>query len=162
MLTNKRFHAFLLLPSVSHTAPPPPPFFVHTGSPTYIDQLSLSSHLPGPTNSLYDLSSALAHRLGALQPGGQPDLDHARRYLLRSFIEGKFGSWTLDDVGKTPQQIDKTVESFLNAQREEIDNRIKGVPQSKTQERKLDKKKMLDERGAKWEKKKAAQAALIN
>jgi hypothetical protein len=87
-------------------------------------------------------------------------------FLLRSFREGKFGQWTLDDLIASPAEVDPTlnqhpmhlihsptivteistsdldsgvsttVQSFLARQEHERHQRAEGVPTSVTQEKK--------------------------
>lgn len=115
-----------------------------------------------PTNDLHVLLDVLARRLGALGPGGEPDHEHAQRYFVRAFLEGKFGPWTLDDLEKSSstsvdgsasaeeesKSVDATVAEFIAHQRIEMDGQ---GPSSRTQERKREKKRVAEERQKRWE-----------
>ncbi|GAA5865762.1 hypothetical protein JCM3774_003083, partial [Rhodotorula dairenensis] len=50
--------------------------------------------------------TALAHRLQAMQRGGIPDTEHASRWLVQSFRDGKLGRWTLDGLGRGGEAVD--------------------------------------------------------
>ncbi len=131
---------------------------------SYLKSLPFPSSFTSPSNSLEETLDALARRLGTLQPGGIPDLEAAQRYLLRAFIEGKFGKWTLDDLegdidvkaeGRSNDavmdgtdrsedseldiRVGRTVQRFLERQQEEEARREEGLPENATQEKKVKK-----------------------
>lgn len=122
-----------------------------------------SKHMVEPTNDLHVLLEALARRLGALGPGGEPDFEHAQRYFCRAFVEGKFGAWTLDDLegisadeDSAPRGVDATVADFVARQRAEMQGE---GPSSRTQERKREKKRVLEDRQKRWERRQAVKRA---
>lgn len=41
-----------------------------------------------------------------MQRGGIPDTDHASRWLVQSFRDGKLGRWTLDGLGRGGEAVD--------------------------------------------------------
>lgn len=57
--------------------------------------LDPSLHLP-----IEEFLKAIALRIKALESGGVLDLEAAAQFLLKSFRDGRFGSWTLDDLGQ--------------------------------------------------------------
>ena len=69
-----------------------------TPDTSYIEQLSLSSTLFEPTDDVHEFLGAMAERIGALQKGGEKNLEAAAAFLIRSFREGKLGPWTLDKL----------------------------------------------------------------
>ncbi|POV98262.1 hypothetical protein PSHT_14121 [Puccinia striiformis] len=46
------------------------------------------------------LLTAIADRIKAVEVGGTPNLEAAAHWMLKCFRDGKFGGWTLDDVGQ--------------------------------------------------------------
>lgn len=146
----------------------------------YLESLPLPPDFTTPTNDLNHLLMALGTRIGAVRTGGELDLDAAQRFFLRSFQEGKFGPWTLDDlldegpdavVEDAPVPVDppvpvltpassnetlhalvsSRVKSFLDSQAREQARRAEGIAESATQEKKQERAKVTAERQAKWE-----------
>jgi mitochondrial GTPase 1 len=68
-----------------------------------------------PTNDIYHFLTDLALRLGALRRGGEPDLNHAAHFFVRMYRDGKFGNWSLDDLG-SEEEVEKTVLALLKRQ----------------------------------------------
>ncbi|KAA1075023.1 Mitochondrial GTPase [Puccinia graminis f. sp. tritici] len=62
---------------------------------------SIKDHLdasqPLPTEQLL---SGIADRIKAVEVGGVPNLEAAAQWMLKCFRDGRFGGWTLDDVGQ--------------------------------------------------------------
>lgn len=137
----------------------------HNGqTASYLSLMPFPVTFTAPSASLYETLDALASRLGALKPGGERDLDAAQRYLLKSFGEGKLGRWTLDDLeagwmaegegeGGLPlleanvlpartldERVAQTVKRFMEIQQTEKDRRAEGIPENKTQAKKMQKK----------------------
>lgn len=80
---------------------------------TSLSPASLDPSLPLPTEHLL---SAVADRIKAVEVGGTPDLEAAARWMLKCFRDGRFGGWTLDDVGQRVVKLkdhDDTKESIL-------------------------------------------------
>jgi len=46
------------------------------------------------------LLSAIANRIKAVEVGGTPNIEAAAQWMLKCFRDGRFGGWTLDDVGQ--------------------------------------------------------------
>ncbi|GAA5979766.1 hypothetical protein JCM10908_003036 [Rhodotorula pacifica] len=72
------------------------------------DELLRRLALPAdtPLNDPQSFFTALAHRLQAMQRGGIPDTEHASRWLVQSFRDGKLGRWTLDGLGRGGEAVD--------------------------------------------------------
>ncbi|KAG0148254.1 hypothetical protein CROQUDRAFT_132064 [Cronartium quercuum f. sp. fusiforme G11] len=58
--------------------------------------------IPLPTEDFLEL---IARRIKALEQGGIPNLDSASQWLLKCFRAGRFGQWTLDDVGQYSRNL---------------------------------------------------------
>jgi hypothetical protein len=65
-----------------------------------------------PTNDIYHFLTDLAIRLGALRKGGEPDLDHAAHFFVRMWRDGKFGNWSLDNLG-SEEEVEENVLALL-------------------------------------------------
>lgn len=148
---------------------------------SYLSALPLPPDFTSPTNDLHELLIALATRIGAVRTGGELDLEAAQRFFLRSFQEGKFGAWTLDNLLGEEQITDDEqtiptsispppaseitglvsarVRSFLDDQSREQARRAEGIAESATQEKKQERAKTTAERVAKWDAKVARRAA---
>ena len=152
---------------------------------SYLSALPLPPDFTLPTNDLHELLHALATRIGAVRSGGELDLEAAQRFFLRSFQEGKFGAWTLDNLlaedeeeeevphdGQTPPTpirpppaseitslVSARVRTFLDEQSREQARRAEGIAESATQVKKQERARTTAERAAKWEAKLARRAA---
>lgn len=148
---------------------------------SYLSALPLPPDFTSPTNDLHELLIALATRIGAVRTGGELDLEAAQRFFLRSFQEGKFGAWTLDNLlaeEQIPEEgegipkiikpapaveitglVSARVRNFLDEQAREQARRSEGIAESATQEKKQERAKTTAERTAKWEAKLARRAA---
>lgn len=62
------------------------------------------STLSQPAQNAQEFLPTVAQRIGALLPGGIPDIANATEFLLRKYREGKFGEFCLDDT--TPEFMD--------------------------------------------------------
>lgn len=51
--------------------------------------------LNGPNDSIEVVLAAIAKRIGALLPGGVPNIDHAARYFIGRYRDGKLGKFQL-------------------------------------------------------------------
>ncbi|MBW0526352.1 hypothetical protein O181_066067 [Austropuccinia psidii MF-1] len=84
----------------------------YSSSPRALEELSSAlkltsacdfpSELLDPSQPLpiEQLLLGVADRVKALKAGGSPDLDAAAQWMLKCFRDGRFGGWTLDDVGQ--------------------------------------------------------------
>lgn len=55
---------------------------------------------PGIPLPIEGFLESIARRIKALESGGFPDLEAAAQWLFKCFRDGRFGQWTLDDVGQ--------------------------------------------------------------
>ncbi|KAH9809735.1 P-loop containing nucleoside triphosphate hydrolase protein [Melampsora americana] len=67
-----------------------------------LEPISLNPKLDLP---IEDFLKSIAHRIKAFQSGGMPNLEVASEYFLKSFRDGKFGEWTLDELGQTTDDV---------------------------------------------------------
>ncbi|OAV99021.1 hypothetical protein PTTG_02435 [Puccinia triticina 1-1 BBBD Race 1] len=67
--------------------------------PSFAPSISndIDASQPLPTEKLL---SAIADRIKAVQVGGAPNMEAAAQWMLKCFRDGRFGGWTLDDVGQ--------------------------------------------------------------
>jgi hypothetical protein len=66
-----------------------------TFAPSINDVIDASQPLPTA-----QLLSAIADRIKAVEAGGTPNIEAAAQWMLKCFRDGRFGGWTLDDVGQ--------------------------------------------------------------
>ncbi|ODN75980.1 hypothetical protein L202_05948 [Cryptococcus amylolentus CBS 6039] len=144
--------------------------------PSYLTQLPLSPSTQ-PTDDLRSLLAVLSDRLAMKSKGGEPDFESVMTWIIKSWREGRFGEWTLDELlpydaapylleGKQPQpsvellesqrspeisldaQVSQTVSSYLAS----VAPRSSADPMaavSSSQQRKMDKSRRLHEKDAK-------------
>ncbi|PLW46233.1 hypothetical protein PCASD_03762 [Puccinia coronata f. sp. avenae] len=67
--------------------------------PTFATSVNdaLDASRPLPTAQLL---CAIADRIKAVEVGGTPNIEAAAQWMLKCFRDGRFGGWTLDDVGQ--------------------------------------------------------------
>lgn len=66
-----------------------------TFAPSINSALNATQSLPTE-----QLLSAIANRIKAVEVGGTPNIEAAAQWMLKCFRDGRFGGWTLDDVGQ--------------------------------------------------------------
>ncbi|KXS17580.1 P-loop containing nucleoside triphosphate hydrolase protein [Gonapodya prolifera JEL478] len=66
----------------------------------YLSFLNLPPNVAPPRNA-EELLPLLALRIGAFRQGGLPDISRALNFWIRGFREGKWGRFTLDDMGES-------------------------------------------------------------
>ncbi|EGG08505.1 uncharacterized protein MELLADRAFT_84686 [Melampsora larici-populina 98AG31] len=68
--------------------------------------LTLVSSNPNLELPIEDFLKSISIRIKALEKGAIPNLEIASQYLLKSFRDGKFGRWTLDELGQDEVDMD--------------------------------------------------------
>ncbi|KAH8925164.1 P-loop containing nucleoside triphosphate hydrolase protein [Atractiella rhizophila] len=74
-----------------------------------MEHLGLPPDYP-PSTPYHELLERLAKRIGAMLPGGIPDIPRTCKFLLEQFRKGKYGPWTLDHFPPPPPPLPESGE----------------------------------------------------